>query len=192
MSYLSLTSFKIEHLGKYLAPAFVYLMAVVATLPNTAQAESITPFIGSFTGSAEFDENGTNVRRDMSAQIAGTDEGFSISWTSATYKPDGRIKEKSYDIEFVSSARDGIYASAMQTNVFGKQIPLNPLKGEPFVWARIVNDTLTVFSIFINEAGDYEMQEYHRTLAADGLDLEFQRFQNGKEVRTIETFLARE
>lgn len=80
----------------------------------------------------------------------------------------------------------------MQTNVFGKQIPLNPLKGEPFVWSRVVNDTLTVFSLFINEAGDYEMQEYHRTLAEGGLSLEFRRFQNGLKVRTVETFLARE
>jgi hypothetical protein len=55
-----------------------------------------------------------------------------------------------------------------------------------------VKDTLTVFSLFINEAGDYEMQEYHRTLAEGGLALEFRRFQNGEKVRAVETFLARE
>ena len=185
---MSLTSFKIRHI----VPAFVYIMALISTLPSVAQADTITPFLGSYTGTADFDENGTSVRRDMSAQIAETKEGFSISWTSATYKPDGRVKEKSYTIEFVPSERDGIYSSAMQTNVFGKQIPLNPLKGEPFVWSRIVKDTLSVFSLFINEAGDYEMQEYHRTLAEGGLSLEFRRFQNGLKVRTVETFLARE
>ena len=109
-----------------------------------------------------------------------------------TYKPDGRTNEKSYTIEFVPSPREGIFGSAMQTNVFGKQIPMNPLKGEPFVWSRIVDDTLTVFSLFINEAGDYEMQEYHRTLAEGGLELEFRRFSNGLEVRSVLTFLERE
>lgn len=188
MSFASIAPFKI----KSLVPVLVYIMTLLVALPNTVQADSITPFIGSFTGTAEFDENGTTVRRDMSAQIAETDEGFSVSWTSATYKPDGRIKEKSYTIEFTPSARDDIYASAMQTNVFGKQIPLNPLKGEPFVWSRIVDDTLTVFSLFINEAGNYEIQEYHRTLTEGGLDLKFLRIQNGLEVRTVETFLARE
>ena len=80
----------------------------------------------------------------------------------------------------------------MQTNVFGKQIPLNSLKGEPFVWSRIVKDTLSVFSLFSNEAGNYEMQKYHRTLAEGELDLEFRRFKNGEKVRAVETFLARE
>ena len=99
---MSLTSFKIRHI----VPAFVYIMALISTLPSVAQADTITPFLGSYTGTADFDENGTSVRRDMSAQIAETKEGFSISWTSATYKPDGRVKEKSYTIEFVPSARD--------------------------------------------------------------------------------------
>jgi hypothetical protein len=177
---------------KHLAPAILSLAVVFSTLSTQAQAEIYTPFLGSYTGSAEFDEDGTMVRRDMSAAIAETSEGFSISWTSGTYKPDGRIKEKSYSIEFVPSERGGIYASAMKTNVFGKQIPLDPLKGEPFVWSRIENDTLSVFSLFINEAGQYEMQEYHRTLAEGGLDLEFKRFRNGLEVRGIQTFLAKD
>jgi hypothetical protein len=167
-------------------------MTLFMALPSAAQADTITPFLGSYTGTAEVDENGKSVRRDMSVSIAQTYDGFSISWTSVTYKSDGRTTEKSYTIEFMPSVRDGIYASAMKTNVFGKQIPLNPLKGEPFVWSRIVNDTLTVFSLFINEAGDYEMQEYHRTLAEGGLNLEFQRFRNGVEVRSVTTFLARE
>ena len=175
MSATPITSFKMKNLAANL----VSIMSLFVTLPNAAQADNITPFLGAYTGSADFDENGTSVHRDMSAKIAETDDGFSISWTSDT-------------IEFVPSARDGIYSSAMQTNVFGKQIPLNPLKGEPFVWSRIVGNTLTVFSLFINEAGNYEMQEYHRTLTEGGLDLEFRRFQNGEKVRAVETFLKRE
>jgi hypothetical protein len=188
MPLASTTFFKI----KSLAAVVVYTVAMFIALPSMTKADIITPFLGAYIGSAKFVEGGKTVHRDMSARIEETDDGFSISWTSATYKPDGRIKEKSYTIEFVPSVRDGIYASAMQTNVFGKQIPLNPLKGEPFVWSRIVDDTLTVFSLFINEAGNYEMQEYHRTLAEGGLDLEFRRFQNGDKVRAVETFLKRE
>jgi hypothetical protein len=188
MSATPITSFKM----KSFATILVYIVTLFVALPNTALADNIAPFLGSYKGSADIDENGTSVRRDMSVQVAETDDGFSVSWTSATYKPDGRIKEKYYTIEFTPSARDGIYSSAMQTNVFGKQIPLNPLKGEPFVWSRIVNDTLTVFSLFINEAGNYEMQEYHRTLAEGGLNLEFRRFKNGEKVRVVDTFLARD
>lgn len=167
------------------------LLALLYVMVTPAQASGIDPFLGNYEGSAEFDEDGTMVQRDMSVTIERTSDGFSVNWTSGTYKPDGRIKEKSYTIEFVPSEREDIYASAMQKNVFGKQVPLNPLKGEPFVWSKIVGDTMSVFSLFINEAGDYEMQEYHRRLAEGGLKLSFYRFRNGVAVRSIDTFLKR-
>ncbi len=168
------------------------LLAVLLMVAAPAAAQSIDPFLGAFEGQADFDDNGETKRRDMSVVIAQTDEGFSVNWTSITHKSGGRTKEKTYTIGFQPSDRDNIFASAMKVNVFGKRVPLNPLKGEPFVWARIVGDTLTVFSLFIDEEGDYEMQEYHRTLADGGLQLEFRRLNNGDEVRTIETFLKRQ
>ena len=102
------------------------------------------------------------------------------------------MKERTYQIEFVPSQRDSIYGSAMKTNIFGKQVPLDPLKGEPFVWARFEGDTFSVFSLFINEVGEYEMQEYHRTLADGGLNLLFRRVSNGVPQKEITAFLARQ
>ena len=167
------------------------LLAILLLVSGPASAASIEDFIGTFEGNVEFDNNGTPERRDMSVEISETDDGFSVSWTSVSYKSDGRTKEKTYTIAFQPSERDNIFASAMKSNVFGKQVPLDPLKGEPFVWSRIEGDTLTLFSLFIDENGDHEMQEYHRTLADGGLALEFRRLSNGVEVRTIETFLTR-
>lgn len=166
------------------------LALVVSTAP--AQAESIKDFVGVYKGTAEFLEHGEPRKRDMSTTITTTKDGFTVSWTSTSYKSDGRIKEKSYTIEFVPSQRDNIFASAMKTNVFGKQVPLDPLKGEPFVWARLVGHELTVFSLFINEIGDYEMQEYNRSVMEGGLALEFRRMRNGVEERTVRTFLERQ
>lgn len=167
-------------------------VCAVALWSGMTQAQSIAPFVGHFQGSAEFDEGGQTRHRDMSAVIEETRDGFSVGWTSVTYKADGRTKEKSYTINFVPSQRDNIFASAMKTNVFGKQVPLDPLQGEPFVWARLEGTVLTVFSLFINEAGDYEMQEYHRTLEDGGLHLEFRRLRNGVEERVIRTYLERQ
>jgi len=126
-------------------PLFAMLAAVLLIAARPLAAEPIDPFLGSYLGNVTFEENGKTERRDMSAMIAKTRKGFSISWTSVTYKPDGRTKEKSYTVEFLPSQRDNIYASAMKSNVFGKQVPLDPLRGEPFVWARIVDQTLTLF-----------------------------------------------
>ena len=47
------------------------------------------------------------------------------------------------------------------------------------------------FSLFINEAGEYEMQEYHRTLADGGLDLVFRRVKQGAVEREIKAFLSK-
>lgn len=169
----------------------IYLAFLLLTLPIMALAADIEEFFGSYEGNATVEINGEELRRDLSTTISPTKTGFRLQWTSATYKPDGRLKEKTYSIDFVPSQRDGIFSSAMQRNVFGKPVPLNPLEGEPFVWARIEGDSLSVFSLFINEVGEYEMQEFHRRLADGGLDLVFKRVHQGETEREIKAFLKR-
>lgn len=161
-------------------------------IPASGHAADIERFAGSYVGEAEVTDNGTSLKRDMSVTIKVTDDGFTLGWTSATHREDGRIKEKTYTIGFVPSARDNIFQSAMKTNLFGKATPLDPLQGEPFVWARIEGDTFSVFSLFIDPAGDYEMQEFHRTLAPGGLDLLFRRVRDGTVEREIRTLLRRQ
>ncbi|WP_257884253.1 hypothetical protein [Sulfitobacter sp. CW3] len=159
--------------------------------PCTVVAGEFDRFAGSFTGEAEFVFDGETQRRDMSTTIVPTKNGFRLSWTSVSHKDDGRAKSKTYNILFEPSGRKNIYSSAMRTNVFGKDVPLNPLKGEPYVWARLNGDTLSVFSLVIDETGEYEMQEYHRTLVAEGLELEFIRLRNGGALKEIRTLLHR-
>ena len=157
-----------------------------------AQKE-IAPFIGTYSGSAEMTTSEGRVeKRDLSVTIGETRKGFSVQWTSASYREDGRIKPKSYKIEFVPSGRGDVFSAAMKQNVFGHSVPLDPMKGEPYVWSRLSGSTLTVFSLFVRENGDYDLQEYSRTLAEGGLDLQFRRFSNGVQAREVEAFLARE
>ncbi|MDF3416017.1 hypothetical protein HKX54_16230 [Sulfitobacter sp. M57] len=155
-------------------------------------AAEIDRFEGTFTGQAEFTVNGAAQKRDMSTTIKAQNDGFVLSWTSVTFRSDGRTKEATYTIQFVPSARDNIFQSAMKKNLFGKATPLDPLQGEPFVWARFEGDMFSVFSLFINETGDYEVQEFHRSLAEGGLDLLFRRFRNGTLDREIKTLLLRQ
>ncbi|TMM55607.1 hypothetical protein FDT80_03685 [Sulfitobacter sabulilitoris] len=155
-----------------------------------AQAER---FVGSYTGSAEVQSaDGSLVPRDMSVTISETKEGFNISWTSITYRPDGRAKEKSYSISFVPTDREDVYAAAMRRNVFGHEVQLNPMEGEPYVWARIIGDTLSLYSLFVDPQGGYEIQQFDRTLADGGLQLEFQSVRNGKVHRRVSSFLKKQ
>lgn len=171
-------------------PAVVFSLFML--LPSLLFAADADRFAGTYTGQAETVLDGETKGRDLRASIAPTDDGFTLSWTSVSYRKNGDVRENTYEIEFVPSQRDSIYGSAMKTNMFGKQVPLDPLKGEPFVWSRFEGDTFSVFSLFINEVGTYELQEYHRTLVDGGLDLLFRRVSNGVPQKEIKAFLARE
>ncbi|CUJ96195.1 hypothetical protein RUE5091_01635 [Ruegeria denitrificans] len=169
----------------------VLFWAALHSVP--AQAADITPFVGDYVGSANVvDDDGTETPRDMSVSIHEMRNGFNISWTTTTYKADGRIKEQKFSIDFKQSDRADVFSAAMKRNVFGHEVPLDPMQGEPFVWGRIEGDTLTVFSLFIDETGDYELQQYDRTLAEGGLDLSFSRFRGGEKSRSVETFLRKQ
>ena len=167
-------------------------IVMLLVMPSLTWADDIDRFVGTFAGTASIALAGESQPRDLSATIEIARKGFNLTWTSVSYKAGSNPKTKTYTIEFVPSQRDNIYGSAMKTNMFGKQVPLDPLQGEPFVWSRFEGDTLSVFSLFINEHGEYEMQEYHRTLADGGLDLLFLRVANGVPQKEITAFLARE
>lgn len=168
------------------------LVVVLSVLANMARAD-IAPFVGTYSGAAVVTSlDGTETPRDMSVEISETKRGFQVQWTSVSLRDDGSRKEKSYTIDFVPSGRDAVYSAAMRKNVFGHQVQLNPMKGEPYVWARIDGDTLTVFSLHVAEDGGYTLQQYDRTLAEGGLNLRFQAVADGDIQRGVETFLTRE
>ena len=179
-------------MNQFFRPLRALVILTFCLLPAFACAQGIDAFVGSYAGSATLEEDGKQERRDMMTTIATTKNAFVVTWTSVIFKDDGQRSEKTYTIEFVPSPRANIYGSAMKTNVFGKPEPLDPLAGEPFVWARLEGETFSVFSLAINASGEYELQEYHRTLAEGGLDLLFKRINNGAPQREIRAFLARQ
>jgi len=170
----------------------IALFAPLLLAAAQASAADFEQFVGSYHGSAQVDSGGTSQKRDMSVTITSAGKGFEVNWKSISHRADGRVKEKEYAINFLPTPRDGIYASAMGVDVFGNPTPLDPMKGDPYVWGRIAGDTLTVFSLLIDQNGGYEMQEYNRTLAAGGLDLDYQRIRNGEKLKRIRVFLKKE
>jgi hypothetical protein len=179
------------HGARILKNFWIVAFAVVWAA-SAAQAD-ISRFVGNYVGSAEVTlADGTKQPRDMNVGIAETRNGFRVDWTTATIRPDGSRNPKSYSIEFVPSDRGDVYAAAMKRNVFGHDVQLDPMKGEPYVWARIVGDTLSVYSLFVSEDGGYEIQQFDRTLARGGLTLDYQSVRNGKINRTVSTFLERQ
>ena len=175
----------------YATWVFVFLAVTAFSGPSFAD-HAVEPFFGDFVGrSISLHQEGLS-ERDISVSIqpSGNKE-FLLKWTTITHKADGRTKHKSYAIIFQPSGRANIFSSAMRKDVFGHKSPLDPLKGDPFVWARIDGKALIVYALIITDSGGYEMQEYTRTLSEKGLDLRFTRIRNGKPQRTITGTLER-
>ena len=59
-------------------------------------------------------------------------------------------------------------------------------------FVRIVDDTLTVFSLYVTAEGGYEIQQFDRSLAKGGLDLEFSRLNSEDAKMAVSTHLKRQ
>jgi hypothetical protein len=176
----------------HLIASFIFIGSLVLASPNVPAADpEITRFIGEYVGRSIQAPNEPLSRRDLSIKISGRGEnGFTLEWTTLILDGSGS-RRQSYSIDFSPSGRPGIFSSAMHRDTFGQSEPLDPLKGEPYVWAAISGPTLTVHALLITQDGGYEMQVYRRTLTADGMALTFSRNRNGRELKTVYGVLGR-
>lgn len=156
--------------------------------PSLAAAEPIDRFAGKYEGTASSKLHSGLADRDLNFEITKTDKGFIISWTTLIPKKTGEPKRKSYRIQFNQSRRPKLFAAAMRRNVFGAPVPLDPIKGDPYMWASIRGNTLGVYGIHVTEDGGYELQIYERTLAPGGMKIVFKRIRNGKPLKDIVGF----
>lgn len=148
-------------------------------------------FVGEYTGEGISQADGELTKRDFRVKIRPNGEGFILTWVSVTHDDGGALTRKAYTVPFKPKGKSGLYGSAMRTDMFGNQVPLDPLKGEPYVWARISGDTLFVYAMLITDEGGYEMQVYERTLTPTGMDLRYSRVRDGKILRSVEGTLKR-
>ncbi len=162
------------------------------TGPLHARDLEIEAFYGHFSGTADAQVSGESERRQLTVRIEPKDDNFEVAWGTRVKRADMTQKDHSYRILFRKTRRGAIYASAMRMNVFGKHIPMDPLAGDPFVWARIHDNTLTVYALMITNKGAYDMQIYDRTLRDDGnMDLAYTRILDGSINKEITATLER-
>ena len=65
------------------------------------------------------------------------------------------------------------------------------MRGQPYVWARIQGDILSVFMMLITDDGGYEVHAYHRTLTTGGMKLRFTVQHGDKTLKVIEGTLKK-
>jgi len=166
--------------------ARIALLLALATASAALYAESeVEKFFGHYQGQAISDSQGEITTRDLKVEISPHKKGFTVNWVSVSRKPDGEIKRKNYIIEFAPTRRTHIYQAGMRTNIFGRRKPLDPMRGDPYVWARIEGPVLIIYALHVLQDGGYEMQIYERTLSVQGLDIKYSRLRDGKLLRSV-------
>ena len=180
---------RIPESPKIMRALLLVLLAAALAGPGreASSAEtSIEAFYGKYTGQAVTSGKDEISKRDLSVHIKpdGKDR-FTIDWITFTQSASGKRKRKEYSISFKPSERKNVFASAMKKNLFGKSVPLDPIKGEPYVWASINGKTLTVYAMMVTDDGGYEMQVYDRTLTWNCMNLKFSRVRDGKILKLI-------
>ena len=166
------------------------LLAMAMAAAGAAE-RSIDAFYGEYVGRTVSGDGAGLEERDINVAIKPVKRGFTVSWTTVTHRPEGGSRRKSHTIEFRRSNRDNIFQSSMRKDVFGQESPNDPMRGDPYVWARIKGDTLSVYALIVTDDGSYDMQAYHRTLTRDGMTLRFARTVEGAEKKTITGELKR-
>ncbi|HEY7608404.1 MAG TPA: hypothetical protein VIF14_04160 [Alphaproteobacteria bacterium] len=172
------------------------LALAIGFAPAVARADTIDPFLGQFTGESTLISGKDQAKRDLTVEISKSPDGkgFLVAWKTVIHKASGKDEEQPPDkVRFIPTRRNNIYSAASRQDMFGKQVPIDPISGkDPYYWARISGKTLSVFNILINDDGGYEMQVYHRTLTDDGgMKVEFQRIRDGVPQRTVTGVLKR-
>ena len=173
-------------------PAMALLGALLLGAPGEAGAAQVYErFFGKFEGHAIMAGDEELTPRDLEVEIGPSEGGFTVEWTALLRKSDGRTKRIAFKVAFRPSGRDNIFRSAMRRNAFGHDVPLDPMKGEPYVWATIEGEVLIVYSMMITENGGDEMQAYERKLVDKRMELTYSRVRDGEVLRTLKGELTR-
>jgi hypothetical protein len=164
---------------------------MVFAAPIGAQAQNlpVDAFYGHYQGSgiAENEDSlyfGVTVR-DLDVRIGPEADGFYVEWTSVIRgggdpnNPD--IRKRSARVAFSPSERPNVFISKAATN---------PMK-DGLIWARVLDQTLTVNVMRVNDNGSYIVQTYNRTLSGTGMTLNFVNTADGEPLRQVEARLVK-
>ncbi len=180
-------------LGRKTLRSLVLLVGLAAAaLPGVLHAQelSIAAFYGTWRGSA-LSESAVSVyfrlsERDLDVVIGPSGSGFTITWTTVLRQSgdptNPTVKRRSTTLDFAPAGRPGLWRALNSGD---------PVAGQPAIWARVKDRTLTINSMVVSDDGGFEMQVYNRTLSGLGMELEFTRVEDGEPVRTAKGRLVK-
>jgi hypothetical protein len=147
-------------------------------------------FLGEYQGVSIEDPSEIWLPADLDVSIQPDDNGFIMEWATVTKESNGKVDRQKNVVRFQSTKRHNVFAS-MKRDVFGGWVPFNPFTGDPFLWARYLDSTLTVYAMIIMDTGAHDMQIYRYTLTLGGLSINFKRVRNEESLQVVNGILQR-
>jgi hypothetical protein len=165
--------------------------ALASAVSGGARAEP-DPLLGQFVGRArDVDLAGDRaVDRDIDIVISAIEGGgLKIDWTNVTLV-DGRrdvpgVKRRADEVLLTPAPDRGFFLAGVGYDPFQKKEETDPMRGDPIRWGVRDGNDLTVYSFAILEDGRYELQVYDRRGTPTGLELAFERIEDGAVVRRM-------
>jgi hypothetical protein len=172
--------------GRLACRLLAVAVILVAGRSAGAQAVDVGRFFGSYVGEAVAEGGGEVDKRDISAEITPHGKGgFTVKWTMVIRKKSEGPRKVEYTIPFQPTKRPELFSAGMRTDVFGNAVPLDPMKGDPYMWAKIQGASLKMYALLVTDEGGYELQVYDRTLVPGGMELKYSRLRDGEVLRTV-------
>lgn len=121
-------------------------------------------------------------------RLAPVDGGFSLAWNVP-----GAVEER---VLFEATERSGVYAASRPgrklLGLFNADEGIDPLAGDPLVWARLAGDALVVYRMTIDDHGAFMIDRCRVERKAGSLLLRCTRRIHGEGERALEARLERE
>jgi hypothetical protein len=162
-----------------------------ATVAQGAEPLPIKAFFGTFQGGGVAENRDSvyfqTTARDFDVTIGPAADGFRIQWTTVLRrggtpsKPEVRRNMTAKII--AATGRQGVYRCTDSGD------PLETK--QTLCWARIEDRTLSVFNMDIDDAGNYTLQQWDRTLSGTGMKMVFTSLRNGEDQRRVTGHLVK-
>lgn len=167
-------------------------LLMVSMLACNAAAADLADYFGAYVGVAtvEKDDNGDEGKRHIDIVIEPYKKnGFRIEWTAVALV-DGRrdvpgATRDKHEVLFEPDRGECCFVQVDEYNPFTEREVLHPMLGEPLRWAVLDDNGLQVYSFAVLEDGGYELQSYNRRLTDTGIDLLYERVEDGVVKRRI-------
>ena len=175
----------------------VLVLIVVALSSNSSSAADakVEQFSGSWRGVALQITGDIDLAvltpGDLDLRIRPEGDGFRINWVAFSRGEGGEFKRAEAEAKFVPTDRPGVFAFATGDSsllgwLFADPATGNPLQGETLLWARLQDQTLTVYSLAINSVGGFHIDRYAHTLTDRGTVVHYTLRIENDRILTIE------